>query len=98
MDVFEASAAATGAKDEKGEGEGEIEEKGKPKELAADSQMVRADAEEIDDYKSRNGAARKVAADSVIAEIQCEADRAATGGKMPSTPGMASELPPIGAV
>jgi len=83
MDAFEASRAATGDKDDKDEeGEGDVkgegEERGKPRELAADSQMVRADAEEIEDYKSRNGAARKVAADSVIAEIQCEADRAAT--------------------
>ena len=40
--------------------------------------MVAADAEEIENYKSRNGAARKVAADSVLAEIQSEADRAAS--------------------
>jgi hypothetical protein len=73
MDSYDAER-----KDENSESEGEIEEKSKPKELAADSQMVSADAEEIEDYKSLNGAARKVVADSVIAEIQCEADRAST--------------------
>jgi hypothetical protein len=81
LDAMDAAKA-----DAEGESEGEeIEEKGKPRELAADrkdSRMVRkdsaADAEEIENYKARNGAARKVAADSVIAEIQGEADRAAT--------------------
>ena len=77
MDAYEAERAP-----KKEEGEGEIEEKGEPEELGADSrkdsQMVAADAEEIENYKSRNGAARKVAADSVLAEIQSEADRAAS--------------------
>jgi hypothetical protein len=62
-----------------GKGDGEIEEKGDPKPLAADSvRKDSADAEEIENYKARNGATHKIAADSVIAEIQGEADRAAT--------------------
>jgi hypothetical protein len=64
------------------EGEGEIKEKGDPKELAADSKMVRkdsaADAEEIANYKREIGATHAIAADSVLAEIQSRADRAAT--------------------
>ena len=77
MDSFEASRAA---KDE--QGEGELKEKGKTKDLGADSRKdsptVAADTEEIESYKTRNGAARKVAADFVLAEIQSEADRAAS--------------------
>jgi hypothetical protein len=82
MDAYDEERKAGVLAPRGAEGEGEIGEEGKPRELAADSQMVRkdsaADAEEIEDYKSRNGAVRKVAADSVIAEIQGEADRAAT--------------------
>jgi hypothetical protein len=77
MDALETSRAATG------DGEGEIEERGKPRELAADSRndSVRADsadAEEIEHFKALNGATHKIAADSVLASIQCDADRAAT--------------------
>ena len=59
------------------------EEKGDPEPLGADSRKdsVRADsadAEEIENYKALNGATHKVAADSVLASIQCDADRAAT--------------------
>ena len=65
MDAYEASAAGTGTE---GDGEGEIE-KDKPKELAAD-------AEEIESYKAENGATHKIAADSVLAKIQTDAQRA----------------------
>ena len=37
-----------------------------------------ADAEEIENYKREIGATHKIAADSVIAQIQTDADRAAT--------------------
>ena len=67
------------SKDEEGEGEMEDEiEKGKPRELGADS--VRKDSaetlEEIENYKLKIGPTYKVAADSVLAEIQSEAQRA----------------------
>jgi hypothetical protein len=81
MDSFEASRAATGDKDEAGEGE---IERDKPKELAADSRKdsrmdsVDDDAEEIENYKRENGATHKIAADSVLAEIQSDADRASS--------------------
>ena len=84
MDAYDGERKA---KDEEGESdmEGEIE-KDKPRELAADSRkdsrMVRrdsaADAEEIENYKREIGATHAIAADSVLAEIQSRADRAAT--------------------
>ena len=79
MDSLEAKHAAK----KEGESDGEIGEEDKPKPLGADSRKdsVRADsadAEEIENYKSRNGATHRIAADSVLAEIQTEADRAAT--------------------
>jgi len=62
-----------------GKGDGDIEKKADPKPLGADSvRKDSADAEEIENYKARNGATHKIAADSVLAEIQSEADRAAT--------------------
>jgi len=68
MDAFEAARS----KDED-----EIE-KGKPRELGADS--VRKDSaetlEEIENHKLKIGPTYKVAADSVLAEIQSEAQRA----------------------
>src|ERR1700730_12407715 len=78
MDAFEAARS----KDEEGEGdmEGEIE-KGKPRPLAADSQVRKdsaSDAEEIENYKREIGTTHKIAADSAIAQIQTDADRAAT--------------------
>ena len=79
MDSLEAKHAAK----KEGESDGEIGEEDKPKPLGADfrKDSVRADsadAEEIENYKSRNGATHRIAADSVLAEIQTEADRAAT--------------------
>ena len=76
MDAWEAAARS---KDEEGEGEGEDEiERGKPRPLAADS--VRKDSaetlEEIENHKLKIGPTYKVAADSVLAEIQSEAQRA----------------------
>jgi hypothetical protein len=74
MDEFEKRPV-----EETGDGEGEIEERGDPKPLGADSvRKDSADAEEIENYKARNGATHKIAADSVLAEIQTDADRAAT--------------------
>jgi hypothetical protein len=80
MDAYEARR-----KDEDGEDDDEIEEKGDPKKLGADSSRkdsVRADSaadlEEIENHKLKVGPTYKVAADSVIAEIQTQADRAAT--------------------
>jgi hypothetical protein len=78
MDEWEKSKS----KDEEGEGEmeGEIE-KGKPRELGADSQVRKdsaGDTEEIENYKREIGATHKIAADSVLAQIQTDADRAAT--------------------
>jgi hypothetical protein len=72
MDEWEKSKS----KDE--EGEGEIE-KGKPRELGADSQVRKDSAEtleEIENHKLKIGPTYKVAADSVLAEIQSEAQRA----------------------
>ena len=37
-----------------------------------------ADAEEIEHFKAESGVTHKIEADSVIAQIQCDADRAAT--------------------
>jgi hypothetical protein len=86
------AADAARRKDEEGESEmeGEIE-KDKPRELAADSRMVRkdsaADAEELDHFKAEAGAAHKIAADSVLAEIQSHADRASSAwGKSAKQP------------
>jgi hypothetical protein len=67
-------------KDEEGESEmeGEIE-KDKPQELGADSQVRKDSAEtleEIENHKLKIGPTYKVAADSVLAEIQSEAQRA----------------------
>jgi hypothetical protein len=61
-------------------GQGEGEEKGKPRPLGADSvrKDSAVDAEEIAHFKAANGATRAIAADSVLAEIQSHADRAAT--------------------
>jgi hypothetical protein len=61
----------------------EDREEGKPRELAADSRKdsrmdSAADAEEIENYKRENGATHKIAADSVLAQIQSDADRAAS--------------------
>jgi hypothetical protein len=75
MDEWEKSKS----KDEESESEMEDEiEKGKPRELAADS--VRKDSaetlEEIENHKLKIGPTYKVAADSVLAEIQSEAQRA----------------------
>jgi hypothetical protein len=63
----------------------EEEEKGDPKKLGADSRkdsrMVRkdsADAEEIEHYKREIGTTYAIAADSVLAHIQADADRASS--------------------
>jgi hypothetical protein len=80
MDSFEAERASK----KEPAGDGAIGEEDKPKPLGADARKdsVRADsaedAEEIEAYKRENGAAHKIAADSVLASIQCESDRAAT--------------------
>jgi hypothetical protein len=52
----------------------------KPRPLGADSRAdsVRADAEEIAHFKAANGVTRAIAADSVLAHIQSDADRAAS--------------------
>lgn len=79
------AAAVERRKDEECESEveGEIE-KDKPKELAADSKkdsrMIRNadDTEEIAHFKDSIDATHAIAADSVLAEIQSQADRAAT--------------------
>jgi hypothetical protein len=68
LDSIEAERATK--KEGSSEGEGEIGEDDKPKPLGADDS---ADAEEIADYKARNGATHKRAGDSVLAEIQSEA-------------------------
>jgi hypothetical protein len=73
MDVFEAECAPA----KKEEGEDEIE-KGKPKELAADSQMVAADAEEIEDYKSRMAPLARLRPIVSLPKFKGEADRAAS--------------------
>ncbi len=72
MDAWEKGAS----KDE--EGDGEIEERGDPKPLGADSvrRDSAADAEEIENYKAKVGPTYKVAADSVLADIQTDAQRA----------------------
>jgi hypothetical protein len=52
----------------------------KPRPIGADSRAdsIRADAEEIAHFKKVNGVTRAVAADSVLAHIQSDADRAAS--------------------
>jgi hypothetical protein len=88
MDAYEAKhpieEAGEFEKLPRGDGEGEIEY-GKPRELGADSRkdsrMIRkdsADAEEIAHFKAETGAAHAIAADSVLAAIQTDADRAAS--------------------
>ena len=66
----------------KSKDEEEIEEKGDPKPLGADLQVRKdsaaADAEEIEHYKRKNGATHKIAADSVLADIQTDANRASS--------------------
>ena len=51
-----------------------------PRPLGADSHRdsVRVDAEEIEFFKKANGATRAIAADSVLAAIQSDADRASS--------------------
>jgi hypothetical protein len=76
MDAYEAARS----KGEEGEGEMDDEiEKGKPLPLGADSQVRKDSAEtleEIENHKLKIGPTYKVAADSVLAEIQSEAQRA----------------------
>jgi hypothetical protein len=75
MDSFEAERASK----KEPEGDGEIGEEDKPQPLGADSvRKDAADAEEIENYKALNGATYKIAADSVIADIQSCAARAAS--------------------
>ncbi len=80
MDSYEAERASK----KEPEGDGEIGEEDKPKPLGADSRKdsVRADsaedAEEIEAYKRENGATHKIAADSVLADIQTDANRASS--------------------
>jgi hypothetical protein len=64
---------------DKGEGV-EGEDPTKPRPLGADSRAdsIRADAEEIEHFKKENGATRAIAADSVLAAIQSDADRASS--------------------
>jgi hypothetical protein len=69
---------------DRGEREGEeIKDPGDPEKLGADSAVVRKDSaaasdlEEIEHFKREVGTTRPVAADSVIAEIQSHAARAA---------------------
>jgi hypothetical protein len=69
--------------------DGECEEPDKPRPLGADSRAdsVRADAEEIEHFKKENGATRAIAADSVLAAIQSDADRASSAwGKSAPSP------------
>ena len=77
MDAFEKKPAEeAGEEDREGV---DLEDPTKPSPLAADSiRKDSADAEEIENYKARNGATHKIAADSVLAEIQTDADRAST--------------------
>ena len=51
-----------------------------PRPIGADSRAdsIRADSEEIENFKKESGATRAVAADSVLAHIQSDADRAAS--------------------
>lgn len=49
-----------------------------PRPLVARKDSIRADAEEIAHFKATNGATYRIEADSVLAEIQSDADRAAT--------------------
>jgi hypothetical protein len=89
MDAYESSAkhpieeAGEFEKLPREDGE-EPEEFGDPKKLGADSrkdsQMIRSDSdlEEIEHFKRETGATHAIAADSVLAEIQSHADRAAS--------------------
>jgi hypothetical protein len=58
--------------------EGEDPDAARP--LGADSRAdsIRADSEEIENFKKENGAVRAIAADSVLAAIQSDADRASS--------------------
>jgi hypothetical protein len=87
MDAYDSvKADAAKADADKDEDEGDLEDPDKPKKLAADtrkdSAMVRADSdadlEEIEHFKTETGATRAIAADSVLPDIQAQADRAAT--------------------
>jgi hypothetical protein len=51
-----------------------------PRPIGADSRAdsIRADSEEIEHFKKENGATRTIAADSVLAAIQSDADRASS--------------------
>ena len=51
-----------------------------PRPIGADSRAdsIRADSEEIEHFKKENGATRAIAADSVLAAIQSDADRASS--------------------
>jgi hypothetical protein len=64
---------------DKGEGD-DGEDPDAPRKLGADSRAdsIRADAEEIEHFKKENGATRAIAADSVLAHIQSDADRASS--------------------
>jgi hypothetical protein len=59
-------------------GEGDDPDAARP--LGADSRAdsIRADSEEIEHFKAVNGATYKIEADSVLAAIQSDADRAST--------------------
>ncbi len=76
MDSYEAERASK----KEPEGDGEIGEEDKPKPLGADSVRKDSaeDAEEIEAYKRENGATHKIAADSVLADIQTDANRASS--------------------
>ncbi len=80
MDAYERRRARTRKAKAKAKARIEIE-KGKPRALGADLQVRKDSAEtleEIENYKLEIGATHKIAADSVLAEIQSDADRAAT--------------------
>jgi hypothetical protein len=107
MDVFEGARKdaerlqdPTPAEKVYGVDKGEDEDPDAPRPIGADSRAdsIRADAEEIAHFKKENGATRAIAADSVLAAIQSDADRASTAwGKSAPPPGMVRELWPIGA-
>jgi hypothetical protein len=78
MDAFEKKPVEEAGEDDR---EGiDLDDPTKPRPLGADSRAdsIRADAEEIENYKREIGATHKIAADSVLAQIQTDADRAAT--------------------
>jgi colicin import membrane protein len=84
LDAYESGREeAKGKEEEAGDGD-EPEEKGDPKPIAADSrkdsQMVRSDsdAEEIEHFKRETGAQYEIKADSVLAAIQSDADKASS--------------------